>query len=173
MVSFPSECSGVPANSRSAAARNRSHSSAGGVGSPAAPLMTGLVSVSAALVLGDGRLESVEALTLPCQPKRRAGQVVDDGAQSGGFGADVVDVGIGAGDVAAVGAAVVGIGGVTGVVGAGCPFTQRGRGVEHARHAPARIDFCSDGFASTWRAALPLRMTRPANLLAPPATRER
>jgi hypothetical protein len=48
-------------------------------------------------VLGDGGLESVEALTLPCQPKRGAGRVVDDGAQIGGFGADVVDVGIGAG----------------------------------------------------------------------------
>ena len=55
-------------------------------------------------------LESVEALTLPCQPKRGTGRVVHDGAQIGGFGADVVDVGIGAGDVAAVGAAVVGTG---------------------------------------------------------------
>ena len=75
-------------------------------------------------MLGDGGLESVEALTLPCQPKRGTGRVVDDGAQIGGFGADVADVGIGAGDVAAVGAAVVGIGGVTGVVGAGCQFTH-------------------------------------------------
>ena len=90
-------------------------------------------------MLGDGGLESVEALTLPCS---RSGRLAGSSTTARRSAASARMSSMSASVRRCCGSwgGSRGYWGVTGVVGAGYQFTQRGRGVEHARHASARID---------------------------------